>query len=295
MSELRNEFFIDPEEGFNRGVWRSGSNMPPAYPFDGDVSITVADPNTNGGQPFTLPHSKMMWELFMKTLFPSITQDDFNNTVTDGQQGKYFTQLAEVAIKDFFYSFYIGQDDIYQQKGIVNHDQIFTTGMWNQLSKDTQQLAIKAYLMTRGPEFETDRVANAHLIYDLTERGKSVFYWISRLLVNLLEDLQLLTIKSAQLATQLTEMQSAVSDTMKDSKFNPTIPGNTSDYFTLWMNNERGRMVELLRTHRTDLQKKASRAGSVLENRNSEVEQQAAAITQYLSTVNRTTKLFFKK
>ena len=295
MSELRNNFFIDPEEGFDRGVWRSGSNMPPSYPFDDDVTITVTDPSINNDQPFKLPHSRMMWKLFMETLFPSITQDDFNNSVTDGVQGKYFKRLAEIAIKDFFYSFYIGQDDVYQQKGIVNHDQIITTNMWSQLSEDTQKLAIKSYLMTRGPEFETDRVANGHLIYDLTERGKSVFFWISRLLVNLLEDLQLLTIKSAQLATRLTEMQSAVSDTMKEDKFTPSIPGNTNDYFTLWMNNERGRMIELLRTNRTELQKKASRAGSVLENRNSEVEQQAAAITQYLSTINRTTKLFFKK
>ena len=280
MTDMIENHYISATDGIKNQGWRH-SKQPPVYPFEEDIILNINGINK------PLKHSKRMWEMMMSTLFPTVSQSDFDDEMTLGKPGEYYKRIATVAIKDFYYSYYLGQDDVYSSFPIP-------TDTWDSIDPKIQDLALTAYLRTRGDSVTVSRVTDGHMIYDLTERGKSLFFWISRLLINLLEELQAMTINSAKYATRLSQMQQQLSIKMQDSKFNPEIPSWHSDQFTTDRNALKGHLVEIMRTRRADLQKQTGQAGGVLETNNANVEAQSAALVAYMNLANRIAKKFFK-
>lgn len=238
--------------------------------------------------PINLIYSKDMWPIFMKELFPGVRQAEFDAFSQQGQVGKYYKDLFKIAAQDFFDSFFRGRDDL----GSNASGQTIDINTWPSLTSQEKELAILAYLRTRG-KVESKEVANSFFITNLTERGNNVLFWISRILITMLTEVQQSTLSASRLSTRHSQVQQSISKEMTDSKYDFVKFESPKDFPTITLNQNNSKTLEDLRSWRMIFQRKTDKASNFMQSLNSAVETQSNTSLEFSNKAKQLTSLFF--
>lgn len=297
--------------GYQASTWRSGSAGVPLYSTYAPQNVYYTGvPYTPNG--LTAPDSSFsvnisaiygqaFWNTFFETLFPQISTQNFLNEMSTGTPGGYFSQLYQIAMRDFYDSYFRGRDDL----GSNSLNQLTTTDVWNAMDANEQSLVIKKYLYTRnnvatasyidsnGFTIMRDYTNNMQL-KDLSLRATNVFYYVAALMVRVMGQLQDNTINAGRYATRLSETQKTVANEMSSDTYNYHSISNSSDYATMKLNDQNNLTVENLRMYRDQLQMETDKASNFLETSQQAVEEQGSKALEFLKKGQELTQLFYR-
>lgn len=269
--------------------------------YTGTPYSSSPNPDPTFSQNLSAIYGEVFWNCFFETLFPQVYTANYLGEQSTGVPGGYYTQLYEIAMRDFFDSFFRGRDDT----GSNLQGTIVTTDMWNVLSYDEQRLIIKKYLFSRSniaqeSYFDTDgqlvfRQYTANmLLSDLSLRTTNVFFYVASLMIRVMQQLQENTINASTYATRLADTQKTISTQMASSQYNYVQLSFLNDYSTQQLNAQNGLALENLRQLRDQFQKQTDRASSFLEVSQQAVEEQGSKGLEFLKKGQQLTQLFFR-
>lgn len=292
---MSSDITLHTNQGFAQSRWRSGD--PPSVPTDLTTMTYSGSPYTPEGltQPddsytANMPYAEVFWDTFFETIFPEVTQSDFQKELSTGTEGGYYRNLFTIAAEDFYDSYFRGRDDL----GSNMAGQILTEDTWNALSHDEQRITIYKYLTTRNTvqhkEF-TERM----LLNKLNVRHSNVFQWVAELMIGIMGSLQQNTINAGRLATRLAQTQKSISTQMSSSIYNYQTLANSADYYTMSLNENNGKELEDLRAFRNEIQKETDQASAFLESSNSGVETMGSTALQFLTKSKALQSVFFRQ
>jgi hypothetical protein len=300
--------------GFRASTWRSGDQPgyetygqnPPVF-YTGEPYMpnnpTVPNPGPNFSANLTDLYGRVFWNTFFQTLFPQIAEQNFLNEKSTGTPGGYFTQLYQIAMRDFYDSFFRGRDDL----GSNSLNQLTTPQTWASMTYDDQRLTIKKYLYTRsniastsyldqnGTTIMRDYTGNM-LLKDLSLRSTNVFFYVAALMVRVMGQLQENTINAGRYATRLSETQKTIATEMTNPKYNYLSLEESShnDYARIRANEQNNLTLENLRMYRDQIQKETDQASNFLESSQQGVEEQGSKALEFLKKGQELTQLFYR-
>lgn len=281
--------------GFAASRWRSGD--PPTLPADYSTLTYSGEPYTptgltSPGESFTadLPYAQLFWDTFFETLFPEVTQADFDAELTTGTAGGYYRQMFEIAAMDFYDSYFRGRDDL--GSNMVN--QLLPESTWTALSAQEQKITIFKYLKTRTNVNHKEFTERMYL-NKLNFRHKNVFVWVAEIMISIMGSLQQNTINAGRYATRLAQTQKSISTEMSSSVYRYQTLRNSADYFRMALNENNGKELEDLRTFRNKIQKETDQASSFLESSNSAVESMGSTSLEFLNKAKQLQSIFFQQ
>lgn len=296
---------------YNASTWRRGGvpsyatygpSTPVYYTGVPYTPPSATTPDNTFSENVSAIYGQVFWETFFETLFPQISTDNFLNEKSTGTPGGYFKQLYEIAMRDFYDSYFRGRDDL---GGTNTYNTIVTTSMWNSLSDDEKRLVIKKYLFTRSTVaassyldengFQIQRQYTGNMfLRDLNLRTTNVFFYVAALMVRVMGQLQENTINAGRYATRLAETQKTVSTEMTSSKYSYQTLDSQDDYGAQQANEQNGLALENLRLYRDQLQKETDRASNFLETSQQAVEEQGSKALEFLKKGQELSQLFYR-
>lgn len=281
------------DQGFNASRWRSGES--PTLPSDLTTLTYTGQPFTPEGltaedETFTanMPYGEVFWEVFFETVFPEVTQGDFDAETSTGTAGGYYRNLFMIAAEDFYDSYFRGRDDL----GSNMVGTLLSESTWNALTRDEQRITIYKYLDTRS-EVKHKEFSERMLLNKLQARRENVFVWVAQLMISIMGSLQQNTINAGRYATRLAQTQKAISTEMASSTYSYQTLAHPEDYPRMALNENNGKELEDLRTFRNKIQKETDAASSFLESSNSGVETMGATSLQFLNKSKSLQSVFF--
>jgi hypothetical protein len=296
MPNSTTNIYLNNVLGFNTPRW-SPDGDPPALPGDISVSLPNEELYTPEGatepgsqiprEPFDNEYLELFWETFFEVGFPSVKQDDFNNQFSLGTAGGYYRQLFGIAAKDFYNSYVRGRDDF----GSNAQGEILSATGWNQMDTNGKKLAIAQYLYTRGEI--NSYTASLHL-GNFTERTNNIFFWVGRLLINLMTSMQENTINAGRYATELAQVQKSIASEMTNSIYNYQCVPDFFRYDIISLNENNAKKLEDFRALRAAVQKETDQASTFLETSNSGVEQQGNIAMEMIGKAIDLTEVIFR-
>jgi hypothetical protein len=314
-----NQFNIFHNDSYSASTWRMSADV--TYPFVDEsgqpvdivytgvpYGFTLEGNSNPDASSLSLPYSQDFFKYFMQECFPGIKQDEFNADTASGSVGSYYKNLFSVLCRDFYDAFFRGRDDLgsnLQGKALdlSSWDPDNPTAVagavaqikqvWDSLNDNEKQLAVVSYLRTRGSSVQSAQ-EGAFYLQNFSLRYNNILYWVARILVDMMGDMQQTTINAGKYTTRLTQTQQSISTEMTSSSYNYKAPASEKDYQTQILNQQNTKKLEDLRTYRSLFQKDTDKASSFLESSNTAVEQQSDTALEFVNKAEKMTRNIFK-